>query len=58
MNTQEKSGGKSDSPQAKKEEELFICPLCDTEHAVPGQPGAEQLCPKCKVPLKAKQSKY
>ena len=59
MNTKEKSGDKSDSPKVKGDEEIFICPLCDTEHAVPGQKsGEEMLCPKCVVPLKAKQKKF
>jgi uncharacterized paraquat-inducible protein A len=58
MDTQKKSGTESESPKVKKEEELFICPICDAEHAVPGvEAGEELLCPKCVVPLKAKQVK-
>jgi uncharacterized paraquat-inducible protein A len=58
MSKQEKSGDKSGSGDVKGEENLFICPMCEAEHAVPGQEsGAELMCPKCTIPLKAKPVK-
>ena len=59
MKKMQESGGKSNSPDVKGNEELFICPMCEAEHAVPGEKsGAELMCPKCVVPLKKKQEKY
>ena len=58
MSKQEKSGEKSGSGNVKGGENLFICLMCAAEHAVPGQEaGAEQMCPKCAIPMKAKPAK-
>jgi len=57
MNKQEESDVKGQKPDVKADEDYFVCPLCDAEHAVPGVAGEEMLCPKCVVPLKPKQKK-
>ena len=56
MKKVQESGGQSKAPDVKGDENLFICPMCEAEHAVPGEKsGAELMCPKCVVPLKKKQ---
>jgi uncharacterized paraquat-inducible protein A len=59
MKKMEKPVDESTSRDDKGEEKFFICPRCNSEHAVPGEKsGEELLCPKCVVPLKSKQEKY
>ena len=58
MTKMQESGGQSKAPDIKGDENLFICPMCEAEHAVPGEKsGAELMCPKCVVPLKKKPGK-
>jgi hypothetical protein len=40
------------------QENLFVCPACNAEHAFPGQkPGEPLKCPVCAIPMKAKYVK-
>jgi uncharacterized paraquat-inducible protein A len=55
---QEEFGGKGGSGDVRGDENLFVCPECDAEHAFPGhKPGDKLMCPKCAIPLKAKYVK-